>query len=254
MTWIMIIHVNIFQGNYFSPTFRFSRNAGNGSLSNMTQFELDILAKKGRSEAENGMFPSELLEQVKDRRKRKWLFDSIFSAQYREITTQMSETEKLRRGKLLSVEMAFEHYMKSVRIFRFNAALLVAIGIIMITLELVRPMNGLAFGMITLIESTVVIAVSLNQVYIRKYGLLLFNALVASSIIEIAFFQFPLPVLYGSDLEVTSRLEGFWQIFNGLSPFLYIAAKFGILISMAFSSDRVRKFIQRKQDYERTGE
>lgn len=218
----------------------------------MTQFELDILAKKGRSEAEEGLFPSELLEQVKDRRKRKWLFDSIFSAQYRRITNQMTEAEKLRRGKLLSVEMAFEHYMKSIRTFRFNAALLVIIGIIMITMELIRPMNGLAFGMITLVESMVVIAVSSNQVYIRKYGLLLFNAMVASSVIEIAFFQFPIPVLYGSDMEVTARLQGFWQIFNGLSPFLYIAAKFGILISIAFSSDRVRKFILRKQDYERT--
>lgn len=216
----------------------------------MTQHELDILANKGRSEAEEGLFPSELLEQVKDKRKRKWLFDSIFPPQFRVITNQMSENDKLRRGKLLSVEMAFEHYMKSVRIFRLNAGLLVTIGIIMIILEIVRPMNGLAFGMITLIESIVVIAVSSNQVYIRKYGLLLFNSLVASSIIEIAFFQFPLPVLYGSDLDVTSRLEGFWQIFNGLSPFLYIAAKFGILISIAFSSDRVRKFIQRKQDYE----
>ncbi|MCR9173759.1 MAG: hypothetical protein NXI10_14750 [bacterium] len=218
----------------------------------MTQFELDILAKKGRSQVEEGLFPSEILEKVKDRQKRKWLFDAIFSPQYRRISNQMSETEKLRRGKLLSVEMAFENYMKSIKIFRFNAAMLVIIGLIMVTIELIRPMNGLAFGMITLIESTVVIAVSLNQVYIRKYGLLLFNALVASSIIEIAFFQFPLPVLYGSDLDVTSRLEGFWQIFNGLSPFLYIAAKFGILISIAFSSDRVRKFIQRKHDYETT--
>eukprot|EP00353_Schmidingerella_taraikaensis_P011110 CAMPEP_0185586518 /NCGR_PEP_ID=MMETSP0434-20130131/44767_1 /TAXON_ID=626734 ORGANISM="Favella taraikaensis, Strain Fe Narragansett Bay" /NCGR_SAMPLE_ID=MMETSP0434 /ASSEMBLY_ACC=CAM_ASM_000379 /LENGTH=176 /DNA_ID=CAMNT_0028207703 /DNA_START=207 /DNA_END=737 /DNA_ORIENTATION=+ len=164
----------------------------------------------------------------------------------------MSETEKLRRGKLLSVEMAFEHYMKSMQVFRFNALMLVAIGIIMITFELIRPMNGLAFGMITLIESSVVVLVSLNQKYIRKYGLLLFNALVASSVIEIAFFQFPIPVFYGSNVDVTSRLEGFWQIFNGLSPFIYIAAKFGILISIAFSSDRVRKFIQRKADYEAT--
>jgi hypothetical protein len=87
-------------------------------------------------------------------------------------------------------------------------------------------------------------------VYIRKYGLLLFYSLIGSSIIEIVFFQFPVPVLYGSDIDVTSRLEGFWQIFNGLSPFLYIAAKFGILISIAFSSERVRKFIQRKADFE----
>ncbi|XOV68575.1 MAG: hypothetical protein ACFHU9_05225 [Fluviicola sp.] len=220
----------------------------------MTQFELDILAKKGRAQAEQGLFPSEILEQVKDRRKRKWLFDSIFTEKFRQITNQLNETEKLRRGKLLSVEMAFESYMRSIRIFRLNAALLVIIGLLMITIELIRPMNGLAFGMITLIESTVVIAVSLNQVYIRKYGLLLFNALVASSVIEIAFFKFPLPVLYGSDLEITSRLEGFWQIFNGLSPFLYISAKFGILISIAFSSDRVKKFIERKQDYETTSD
>ncbi len=218
----------------------------------MTQFELDILAKEGRSEVAEGHFPSELLEKVKDKTKRKWLFDSIFPTTYRQITNQMSDKEKLRRGKLLSVEMAFEHYMRSVQVFRFNALLLVSIAIIMITIELIRPMNGLAFGMITLIESMVVIAVSLNQVYIRKYGLLLFNVLVASSVIEVAFFQFPLPVLYGSDLDVTTRLEGFWQIFNGLSPFLYIAAKFGILISIAFSSDRVRKFIQRKQDFETT--
>lgn len=218
----------------------------------MTQFELDILAKKGRSAAAEGLFPSEILEQVKDKRKRKWLFDSIFSAQYRRLTNEMSDTEKLRRGKLLSVEMAFEHYMKSMRIFRLNAALLVLIGLVMITFELIRPMNGLAFGMITLIESAVVVLVAVNQIYIRKYGLLLFNALVASSVIEIAFFQFPIPIFYGSDFDVTSRLEGFWQIFNGLSPFLYIAAKFGILISIAFSSDRVRKFIERKFDYEKT--
>mmetsp|Transcript_38890 Transcript_38890/g.50912 ORF Transcript_38890/g.50912 Transcript_38890/m.50912 type:complete len:231 (+) Transcript_38890:50-742(+) len=218
----------------------------------MTQFELDILVKEGRSAVSNGLFPSEILEQVKDKQKRKWLFDAIFSSHYRHISNKMSETEKLRRGKLLSVEMAFEHYMKSMQVFRFNALMLVAIGIIMITFELIRPMNGLAFGMITLIESSVVVLVSLNQKYIRKYGLLLFNALVASSVIEIAFFQFPIPVFYGSNVDVTSRLEGFWQIFNGLSPFIYIAAKFGILISIAFSSDRVRKFIQRKADYEAT--
>lgn len=218
----------------------------------MTQSEINQLIKKGRLQVTEGQFPSETLEQVKDKQKRKAVFDAIFTPQHRHISNRMTETEKLRRGKLLSVEMAFEHYMRSIRIFRLNAALLVLIGIIMIAFELVRPLNGLAFGMITLTESAVVVLVSLNQVYIRKYGLLLFNALVASSVIEIAFFQFPLPVLYGSDIEVTSRLEGFWQIFNGLSPFLYIAAKFGILISIAFSSDRVRKFIERKAEYEAT--
>ncbi|GAB5415976.1 MAG: hypothetical protein Crog4KO_07570 [Crocinitomicaceae bacterium] len=218
----------------------------------MTQFELDILVKEGRSAVSKGLFPSEILEQVKDKRKRKWLFDAIFSSQYRHISNTMSETEKLRRGKLLSVEMAFENYMKSMQVFRFNALMLVGIAIIMITFELIRPMNGLAFGLITLCESSVVVLVSLNQKHIRKYGLLLFNALVASSVIEIAFFQFPIPIFYGSNVDVTSRLEGFWQIFNGLSPFLYIAAKFGILISIAFSSDKVRKFVQRKSDYEKT--
>jgi hypothetical protein len=220
----------------------------------MTQYEIDILAKKGRSAVADGLFPSEILEKVKDKGKRKWLFDSIFSANYRRLTNDMSDHEKLRRGKLLSVEMAFEHYMQSMRVFRLNAAMLVLIGVIMITLELIKPMNGLAFGMITLLESFVVVLVAMNQAYIRKYGLLLFNGLVLSSVIEIAFFQFPIPVFYGSDLDVTSRLEGFWQIFNGLSPFLYIAAKFGILISIAFSSDRVRKFIQRKSDFEKTEE
>lgn len=216
----------------------------------MTHSELDLLAQKGRAALSEGRFPSELLEQVKEREKRKSLFDSIFTPQYRQITNQLSEEEKLRRGKLLSVEMAFEHYMRSIRVFRLNALMLVLIGVIMITFELVRPLNGLAFGMITLMESAVVVLVSMNQVYIRKYGLLLFYSLIGSSIIEIAFFQFPIPVLYGSNIDVTSRLEGFWQIFNGISPFLYIAAKFGILISIAFSSGRVRRFIQCKADFE----
>lgn len=218
----------------------------------MTQFELDILAKEGRLRAEKGLFPNEILEQVKDRQKRKWLFDSIFSEQFRRISNKMSKTEQLRRGKLLSVEMAFENYMKSIRVFRLNAVLITLIGLVMLTIELIRPMNGMAFGIYTLVESAVIILVSINQIYIRKYGRLLFNVLVVSSLIEIYFFQFPLPVLYGNDMSVTSRLEGFWQIFNGLSPFLYIAAKFGILISIAFSSERVRKFINRKDDYENT--
>lgn len=220
----------------------------------MNYKQIEQKAEEGKELLSKGIFPNELIENIKDKRVVKDLMDKIFYPKNGKKHHELSDVEKAERAKRLKVEIAFGRYLGGFRAIRFSFGSYVLIGILVLVLNSIYPFGNEPYGIATLIQSVVLFVFSIRFERLKKNAFLLIVLLSAIQLIELLVFQLPTPVFYGNTIDLSTRLGVFWQLLNAVSPFLYLGAKIGILLSIFISVKNIQHFLGIKKMHELNAE
>jgi len=108
----------------------------------MDYLKIREIAALGRKQLENGIFPSELLEEINDKRARKDAADQIFYPKDRPKPNELNNEEKEARAKRLKVEIAFQRYMDGITSYSLARNYFAIITLALLAFELLRPFEN----------------------------------------------------------------------------------------------------------------
>jgi len=91
---------------------------------------------------------------------------------------------------------------------------------------------------------------SFSRDTIQSKAMLGFYVAGALMLIELAVFQWLTPIIFGNHLDLSRRVVSLWQIFNALTPFLYLGAKLGVLLAVYLSATKIAAFKPIKMAFE----
>jgi hypothetical protein len=213
---------------------------------------MDLYSKKqlieeGKKTLELGGFPNEILENIKDVRLRKEVFDGIFYDSKEKFEDLTDKEQKIRKSRLKIIQ-GFTNYMTSFSIYQKSAVILIFIGMLtLISHTAFNIRDNLVFGIISLIIGIILFTISLKNERIKKMLYISSILYVLLYLIELIGWGIPSNYFFIENLQIDfdnttgGRHRGiprglFPTIVNSISPYVYLVTRFivGAMLFLAY--------------------
>ena len=201
--------------------------------------------KEGKKTLELGGFPNEILENIKDVRLRKEVFDGIFYDSKEKFEDLTDKEQNIRKSRLKIIQ-GFTNYMTSFSIYQKSAIILIFIGMLtLISHTAFNIRDNLVFGIISLIIGIILFTISLKNERIKKmlyissilYVLLYLIELIGWGIPSNYFFIENPQIDFDTGIRDRGIPRGlFPTIVNSISPYVYLLTRFivGAMLFLAY--------------------
>ena len=212
---------------------------------------MDLYSKKqlieeGKKTLELGGFPNEILENIKDVRLRKEVFDGIFYDSKEKFEDLPDKEQKIRKSRLKIIQ-GFTNYMTSFSIYQKSAIILIFIGMLtLISHTAFNIRDNLVFGIISLIIGIILFAISLKNERIKKMLYISSILYVLLYLIELIGWGIPSNYFFIENPQIDFDTTGiryrgiprglFPTIVNSISPYVYLLTRFivGAMLFLAY--------------------
>lgn len=206
--------------------------------------EKNRLIEEGTKALEQGKFPRDVLESIKDKRLRKDVSQRIFNPSNVKFDS-LSKEEKEHRKARLNVKLLFEEYLLSFTLFKNTSYLLLITGIATIF------GNNSIGGLITIILGLLLLFVSFSKSRIIKTARYITLAYFAITIIELIIvgIRFSYTDAISDDILV-SRRGAMLKIVNVLIPFSYLIVRLVCTAFLWMTHVKQTKFFKAQEAFE----
>ena len=204
------------------------------------------LIEEGKKTLELGGFPNEILENIKDVRLRKEVFDGIFYDSKEKFEDLPDKEQKIRKSRLKIIQ-GFTNYMTSFSIYQKSAIILIFIGMLtLISHTAFNIRDNLVFGIISLIIGIILFAISLKNERIKKMLYISSILYVLLYLIELIGWGIPSNYFFIENPQIDFDTTGiryrgiprglFPTIVNSISPYVYLLTRFivGAMLFLAY--------------------
>jgi hypothetical protein len=204
------------------------------------------LIEEGKKTLELGGFPNEILENIKDVRLRKEVFDGIFYDSKEKFEDLPDKEQKIRKSRLKIIQ-GFTNYMTSFSIYQKSAIILIIIGMLtLISYTAFNIRDNLVFGIISLIIGIILFAISLKNERIKKMLYISSILYVLLYLIELIGWGIPSNYFFIENPQIDFDTTGirrrgiprglFPTIVNSISPYVYLLTRFivGAMLFLAY--------------------
>ena len=204
------------------------------------------LIEEGKKTLELGGFPNEILENIKDVRLRKEVFDGIFYDSKEKFEDLPDKEQKIRKSRLKIIQ-GFTNYMTSFSIYQKSAIILIFIGMLtLISYTAFNIRDNLVFGIISLIIGIILFAISLKNERIKKMLYISSILYVLLYLIELIGWGIPSNYFFIENPQIDFDTTGiryrgiprglFPTIVNSISPYVYLLTRFivGAMLFLAY--------------------
>ncbi|MFT5860471.1 MAG: hypothetical protein ACI865_002584 [Flavobacteriaceae bacterium] len=188
-------------------------------------------AEEGTQALNSGRFPNEQLQDIRDARVRKDIYNRIFYPNDSKQLSELDNLEKKARSERLKVELAFNSFISGMDAFRKSALVFLFVGAVMLMLTKINTNGNLIFGVVTTIQGLAILLIGIKNRWIYTYITTILFILFGLSALELIIIGMPYPVLFGDYSNYRNyHIGAFWRGLNFISPYLYLGFK---MVSMA---------------------
>lgn len=216
----------------------------------MNYQQINDTAREGRELLSKGVFPNELLEKIKDRRAAKEVSNKIFYPADAKKHHELNEKEKAERARRLKIEIAYGRYIDGMNSLTKTPIYFALIALFIFGMNFLKPFGNEAYGFMTLTQAVIALVFVVKPRFMKKNTMTLVLLITVIQFLELAIFQFPTPLLYGSSIDLSSRVGAFWEFLNVSSPFIYLGSKLGIIAAMIMAFRNINRFKFEKNRFE----
>ena len=170
---------------------------------------------------EQGKYPAELLEQIKDERLLKEVMKEMMPSAGTAYEL-LNDEEKQQRDRLLALNIKFRDYLYSFILCK-NIGYLLLITALLVGISAVMQFNNNGiFGVLSLLNGALLLYLATEKKKLLHYSWQLFCVFLLFYIIELIVWQVPSPFLYFIDTDVlASRHEAKMKLANLATPLIY---------------------------------
>lgn len=217
----------------------------------MNSLQVRQKAEEGKYLLKRGVFPDEILIDIKNPILRKEVSDEIFYPSEGPKHSELSKIEKDKRSKRLKIELAFINKMDGLSTFNKLPIYLLFIGLVMLVLTITNNNGNFPFGIITATEGVLLFLFTKSFKEIIKNIqpiTIIFTSLI---VLELIIFRIPNnPLTFLDDDILSSKLGAILKILNLMSPLLYVVLKVAILGVILMVKNKIKTFRIAKSKFE----
>ncbi|MDG2153487.1 MAG: hypothetical protein P8K10_06095 [Crocinitomicaceae bacterium] len=208
------------------------------------------LIEEGKKTLELGRFPNEILENIKDARLRKEVFDGIFYGSKVKFEDLPDKEQKIRKSRLKIIQ-EFTNYMTSFSIVRSSSVVLICIGLLTLISNAFGIKENLNFGLINVLLGISIYSISIEKRWINKSLYLLSILYLLFYVIELIGLGLPSNYIFGYDDDIlVSRRGAATKIINLMSPYIYVVARITVGTMLFLAYKKHLKFKKMKAEFE----
>jgi len=187
----------------------------------MKPINKEKLIVEGQELLKKGIFPDDLLSDIKEKRLRKEISDKIFYKKHVKFE-DLSEEEKRVRKLRMKVKLSFVDYLQSFMLFSNLSYLLLIIGIITWFTSITGANSNGVYGIISMFLGALLLVISLSKEKVLAFTKIALIIYSIATLLEIIFFGIPERYL-SPDREV--RITLLMIILNEISPYFYLIVR-----------------------------
>lgn len=209
--------------------------------------DIEILIKEGKRQVSNNKLSKELVSKIENLKHGRSYISEIFAQEFILYENQNLKT-KARRKILFQLKSSFSDYLYLFEKYNVTVLLLFPLGLVVVISSILKLNSNLLFGVITLLEASILFGISLNNKFSRitiTPTIIIFLYFYA---IEFYTLGIPKPLLEEMNGEVFDIDNGLLVVINFFTPTIYIIVKLSALsLLVYFLYKKISFFVKLKQ-------